>query len=111
MRVTFAAALAFTLLDLALYFFALALLICGKAFGVVRQALVPELVDETDQLVAANSRLARLNVIAGAIGAASAAPCSRITHHPTVTLALACVFFAAAGVVTPVAARASRRTT
>ena len=31
-----------------------------------RQAIVPALVDEPDQLVAANSRLARLNVIAGA---------------------------------------------
>ena len=50
-RVACAAALAFTLLDLALYFFALSLLICGKAYGVVRQALVPELVDEADQLV------------------------------------------------------------
>ena len=60
---------AFTLLDLALYFFALALLDrAAKASGVVRQALVPGLVDEPDQLVAANSRLARLNVIAGAVG-------------------------------------------
>ena len=66
LRAACAAALAFTLLDLALYFFALALLVGAKAFGVVRQALVPELVDEPDQLVAANSRLARLNVIAGA---------------------------------------------
>ena len=66
LRAACAAALAFTLLDLALYFFALALLVGAKAFGVVKQALVPELVDEPDQLVAANSRLARLNVIAGA---------------------------------------------
>jgi predicted MFS family arabinose efflux permease len=99
MRVAFAAALAFTLLDLALYFFALALLICGKAFGVVRQALVPELVDDTDQLVSANSRLARLNVIAGATGAAIGGGVLALTHRPTVTLAMACVFFAAAGVV------------
>jgi predicted MFS family arabinose efflux permease len=99
MRVTFAAALAFTLLDLALYFFALALLVCGKAFGVVRQALVPELVDETDQLVAANSRLARLNVIAGATGAALGAAVLAVSHRPTMTLALACVSFAAAGIV------------
>jgi MFS family permease len=92
-------ALAFTLLDLALYFFALALLICGKAYGVVRQALVPELVDETDQLVAANSRLARLNVIAGAVGAAIGGALLAVTHRPTLTLGLACAFFAAAGVV------------
>ena len=97
-RVACAAALAFTLLDLALYFFALALLICGKAYGVVRQALVPELVDEPDQLVAANSRLARLNVIAGA-SARRSAGCAR-PHPPSdATLALACVSFAAAGVV------------
>ena len=77
LRAACAAALAFTLLDLALYFFALALLVGAKAFGVVRQALVPELVDEPDQLVAANSRLARLNVIAGAARRwRSAAPCS-----------------------------------
>ncbi len=99
LRVAFAAALAFTLLDLALYFFALALLICGKAFGVVRQALVPELVDETDQLVAANSRLARLNVIAGATGAAIGGGVLAVTHRPTLTLALACASFAAAGIV------------
>jgi MFS family permease len=98
-RVACAAALAFTLLDLALYFFALALLICGKAFGVVRQALVPELVDETDQLVAANSRLARLNVISGAVGAALGGAVLAVTHRPTLTLALACIAFTAAGIV------------
>ncbi len=82
LRAACAAALAFTLLDLTLYFFALALLICGKAFGVVRQALVPELVDESDQLVAANSRLARLNVISGAVGAAMGGLVLAITHAP-----------------------------
>ena len=76
--------MAFTLLDLALYFFALSLLICGKAYGVVRQALVPELVDEADQLVSANSRLARLNVIAGAIGAAIGGAVLAITHRPAI---------------------------
>jgi MFS family permease len=99
-RVACAAALAFTLLDLALYFVALALLVCGKAFGVVRQALVPELVDDPDQLVSANSRLARLNVIAGAVGAGIGGAVLALTHNPQLTLALACVAFTAAGVVT-----------
>ncbi len=44
LRGAFAAALAFFLFDLTLYFFALALLIAGKASGVTRQALVPGLV-------------------------------------------------------------------
>ncbi len=70
LRAVCAAALAFALLDLALYFFALALLVSAKASGVVRQALVPALVDEPDQLVGANSRLARLTVIAGGVGGA-----------------------------------------
>ena len=38
LRALCALALAFTLLDLALYFFALALLIAAKASGIVRQA-------------------------------------------------------------------------
>ncbi len=99
-RVACAAALAFTLLDLALYFFALALLICGKAYGVVRQALVPELVDGSDVLVSANSRLARFNVFAGAIGAGIGGAVLVITNSPALTLALACVAFTTAGLVT-----------
>ena len=98
LRAACALALAFTLLDLALYFFALALLIGAKAYGVVRQALVPELVDEADQLVAANSRLARLNVIAGAVGGAVGGAALAITGSPTVTLALACITYVGAGI-------------
>ena len=93
LRAACAAALAFTLLDLALYFFALALLVGAKAYGVIRQALVPELVDEPDQLVAANSRLARLNVIAGAIGAGVGGAALAITGSPAATLGLSCVTF------------------
>lgn len=99
LRAACAAALAFTLLDLALYFFALALLVGAKAFGVVRQALVPELVDEPDQLVAANSRLARLNVIAGAVGGGLGGLVIAVTGSAAVTLGLACVTFGAAGLV------------
>ncbi len=99
LRAACAAALAFTLLDLAVYFFALALLVGAKAFGVVRQALVPELVDGTDQLVAANSRLARLNVIAGATGGGIGGVVLAVTGSPAATLALACITFTVAGVV------------
>ena len=45
-----------------LYFFALALLFAAKAIGVIRQALVPGLVDDPVPPVAADSRLARLSV-------------------------------------------------
>ena len=48
LRALCALALAFSLLELALYFFALALLVSAKARGVVRQAIVPALVDESE---------------------------------------------------------------
>ncbi|MGH9270323.1 MAG: MFS transporter, partial [Ilumatobacteraceae bacterium] len=67
-RALCAIGLALSLLELGLYFFALALLIAAKAYGVVRQALMPGLVRDPARLVSANSRLARLSVIAAAIG-------------------------------------------
>jgi MFS family permease len=99
LRAAFAAALAFFLYDLTLYFFALALLIAGKASGVTRQALVPGLVAQPDQLLATNARLARLGTIAAAIGAAVGAPLLALTS-PSVTLGLACAVFVVAAVLT-----------
>jgi predicted MFS family arabinose efflux permease len=102
LRALCAIGLAFTLLDLALYFFALALLIFAKASGVTRQALVPGLVESPSQLVSANSRLARLNVIAGAVGGGIGAAVLAVSSAP-VTLGLAAgAFFAAALAMTRV---------
>lgn len=84
--------LAFTLFDLAFYFFALALLIVGKATGVVKQALVPSLVDDPAQLVAANSSLARISLIVGSIVAPAAAIIVTFASEK-VTLALGCAGF------------------
>jgi len=61
------------LLDLAFYPLALMLLIASKASGVVKQTLVQLLVDDPDELVATNARLARLASITAAIGAGVAA--------------------------------------
>jgi hypothetical protein len=98
LRGTFAAALAFFLFDLTLYFFALALLIAGKASGVTRQALIPGLVAAPDQLLAANARLARITTLAAAAGGAVGAPLMALTS-PSVTLGVACGMFLAAAVV------------
>lgn len=96
-RAILAAALVFTLFDLALYFFALALLVAGKASGVTRQALVPSLVESPEHLVSANSRLARVSLIAGTIGGATGAAILAATS-PQVSLSLACVAFVGAAV-------------
>lgn len=95
-RAVLAVAMAFTLFDLALYFVALAVLVAAKASGVTRQALVPSLVDQPEHLVSANSRLARISLIAGAVGGSlGAAILAATSAH--VTLALACLGFAGAG--------------
>ena len=90
LRAAFAAALAFFLFDLTLYFFALALLIAGKASGVTRQALVPGLVAAA-RPTARRQRPARPRsaTIAAAIGGAVGAPLMALTS-PSVTLGLAC---------------------
>ncbi len=97
LRAVCAAGLALTLLDLGFYFFALALLIAAKATGVTRQALVPGLVDDSTQLVAANSRLARLNLIAGTVGGAIGAALLAITT-PAVAASVAAAMFLGAAV-------------
>lgn len=84
--------LAFTLFDLAFYFFALALLVVGKATGVIKQALVPSLVDDPAHLVSANSSLARISAIVGSIVAPAAALIVTFASEK-VTLALGCAGF------------------
>jgi MFS family permease len=73
LRAAAAVALSFTLFDLAFYPLALGLLIASKASGVIRQALVPRLVDEPEHLVAANSGLAWLGTVFASAAAAVAA--------------------------------------
>ncbi len=49
---------------------AFGLLILQKAYGIAKSALVPRLVDDQNELVEANSKLALISGISGAIGAA-----------------------------------------
>ncbi|MFV0308571.1 MAG: MFS transporter [Desertimonas sp.] len=99
LRALCAIAVAFTLLSLALYFFVLSLLVLAKASGVVRQALIPGLVEHAEDLVAANARLARLGVIAGGAAGAVGVPLATLAS-PAITLALAALAFLAAAAVT-----------
>ena len=62
-----------TLLQLAFYPLALGLLVASKASGVVKQTLVQSLIDDPDELVAANAGLARFASILAAVGAAAGA--------------------------------------
>ncbi|MBT5864184.1 MAG: MFS transporter [Ilumatobacter sp.] len=86
------------LLDLTFYPLALILLIASKASGVVKQTLVQQLVDDPDELVATNARLARLASITAAIGAGVAAALLTVSG-PGWTLRIGAVLFALASFV------------
>ena len=71
-RGVFALLLAVTLLQLAFYPIVLCLLIASKASGIVKQTLVQTLVDEPEELVATNARLARFSSVTAALGVVAA---------------------------------------
>ncbi len=91
--------LAYSLYTLSFYLFAMVLLVISKASGVVKQALVPLVTDEADQLVATNARLARLSALAGAVGAGIGAGVYRYLGAPQVLWLAAALFVASAVVV------------
>ncbi|HEY3485543.1 MAG TPA: MFS transporter, partial [Ilumatobacteraceae bacterium] len=94
-RAGLAVALAFSLYDVTFYVLALLLLVANRASGVLRQALIPGLVDDPDRLIAANSQLAwRGTVAAGAAGGAAAAIVNRV--DPAVPLLVAGALFCVA---------------
>jgi hypothetical protein len=71
-RGVFCLLLAVTLLQVAFYPIVLCLLIASKASGIVKQTLVQTLVDDPEELVATNARLARLSSITAALGVLAA---------------------------------------
>lgn len=83
------------LLELTFYPLALMLLIASKASGVVKQTLVQQLVDDPEELVATNARLARLASITAA-AAAGAAAALLAAAGPGWTLRVAALLFALA---------------
>ena len=72
-RGVFCLLLAVTLLQVAFYPIVLCLLIASKASGIVKQTLVQTLVDDPEELVATNARLARFSSITAAVGVVCAA--------------------------------------
>lgn len=68
LRALFCLALAGSLFQLSFYGFALGLLVIGKASGIARQAIVPMLVPDPNELVGANARIARLGSVMGGLG-------------------------------------------
>ena len=81
--------------SLALYPLAFGALVLSKGHAIAKSALVPALVDDRDELVLANSRLALIGVLGGAVGAPIAASVLKIGDAEWVLRFGAVVFFAA----------------
>jgi MFS family permease len=95
-RGVFCLLLAVTLLQVTFYPIVLLLLIASKASGIVKQTLVQTLVDDPDELVATNARLARFASVTAAIGVAVASGVFA-TVGAEWALRVAAVLFALAG--------------
>ena len=67
--------------ELALYPLAFAMLVLSKGHSVAKSALVPAVVDSPDELVRANSRLALIAVLCGAVAAPFAAAILKIVER------------------------------
>jgi MFS family permease len=81
-----------------LYPEAFGILVLQKAYSVTKSALVPSLVDEDADLVAANSRLTRIATVAGLLGGAIAAGIVSLGGAGPVLRVGSLVYFAAAAV-------------
>ncbi len=95
-RGVFCLLLAITLLQVAFYPVVLLLLIASKASGIVKQTLVQTLVDDPEELVATNARLARFASVTAALGVAAASGVFA-TAGAEWSLRVAAVLFALAG--------------
>jgi hypothetical protein len=97
-RAALSLALAFALFNLFFYFLALALLVANKASGVLKSALIPGLVEDTSELISANSRISRFGTIVGGAGGAVAAALAGL-FGSTIPLYGAAVLFTTAAVI------------
>src|SRR5450755_4029563 len=81
---------------LLLYPEAFGILILDKAYAITKSALVPSLVADNSDLVAANSRLTRISTLSGLVGGAIAAGILSVTNAVPVLQIASLVYFAGA---------------
>ena len=98
-RAALALAIAQQLRTLALFPLVFASLVTSKAYSIVRNAAVPALVDDADQLVDANARISRTATITGALSASAALALFTVASAEA-TLVLAAVVHVAGALLT-----------
>src|SRR3954471_9249432 len=92
------AAIAFSLDSLLFFPEAFVVLVLGRTYSVAKSSMVARLVDDDNQLVAANAQLARMGTIGGVAGGAMGAALLHFTR-PAVAVAAAAVAHALALVI------------
>ncbi len=97
-RGVFCLILAVTLLQLTFYPVVLLLLIASKASGIVKQTLVQTLVDDPEELVSTNARLARFSSVTAALGVVAASGVFTVAGAEW-SLRVGAILFALAGAV------------
>jgi MFS family permease len=95
--------------SLLLYPLAFGLLVCSRAHGISRSALVPELAGPTAELVAVNGRMARVAAVGGTLGALLGVGLAKLLGGGAVLLAAALAFAAGALLAATVPAPWHRR--
>jgi MFS family permease len=96
LRAGFCVALSTSLYQLSFYPYAVGLLVCSKASGVIKQALVPLVTPNADDLVSANALLARISMLGGVTGGAAAVGVLNVASASAVLMVAAVLFVAAA---------------
>jgi hypothetical protein len=89
-RAILALFIAIDLRTVLLYPESFAVLVLGRSYSIVKRALVPELVPDPNELVAANARLSRVGSVSGALGGALAAGVFSLSG-PTAVLRIAAI--------------------
>jgi hypothetical protein len=89
-RAILALFIAIDLRTVLLYPEAFAVLVLGRSYSIVRAALVPELVPDPNDLVAANARLSRIGSVSGLLGGALAVGIFQLSG-PTAVLRVAAI--------------------
>lgn len=99
LRALCALGMALTLFQLTLYPIAFVLLMANKASSVVRQAIIPRLVDDPALLVRTNSAFARVSAVAAGLGGGAGAALLSLSGDGRVPLVVGSVVFAAGAMV------------
>jgi hypothetical protein len=82
-----------------LYPESLAVLVLGRAYAVVKRSLIPSLVRDPSELVAANARMSRVGSVAGLVGGVAGSVILHLGHESTLLVVAGVLHLVAVGLM------------